>query len=94
MVLEACECAEGNGNVMDRSSRQLSAAHPLSLGIYIRTTVSRHCSKGRNSTRLINDTAQSVLLPAGHCGGSGLGPVSGQREAERVQTVAVGKGNQ
>lgn len=84
-TLKACECAEGDGNVMDKSSRQLSAAHPLSLGIYVRTTISRHGSRSRNSTRLINKRAESVLLPAGHCWGSGTDPVSGQREAERVR---------
>lgn len=84
-TLKACECAEGDGNVMDKSSRQLSAAHPLSLGIYVRTTISRHGSRSRNSTCLINKRAESVLLPAGHCWGSGTDPVSGQREAERVR---------
>lgn len=82
-MLEACECAEGNVNVTDKSSRQLSAAHPLSLRIYVRNPISRHRSKCGNSTRLINKRAKSVLLPAGHCWGSGLDPVSGQREAER-----------
>lgn len=81
-MLEACECAEGNGNVMDKSSRQLSAAHPLSLRIYVHNPISRHSSRHRNSTRLINKRAKSVLLPAGHCRGSGPDPVSGQGHAE------------
>lgn len=82
-MLEARECAEGNGAVMGKSPRQLSAAHPLSLRIYVQNPISRHRSKRGNSTRPRNGRAKSVLRPAGHCWGSGPQTLSGQREAGR-----------
>ncbi|KAM6053717.1 transmembrane protein 74B [Chlamydotis macqueenii] len=93
---EACERAEGSGDVTDKSSRQLSAAHPPSLRIYIHKPISRHGSRRRNSTRRVRSRAKSALLPlgaptaapapargSGDAAGAGGGSMASPRAAER-----------
>ncbi|KAM9178298.1 transmembrane protein 74B [Mergus octosetaceus] len=91
-TLKAWECAEGDGNVMDKSSRQLSAAHPLSLGIYVRTTISSPpgqrlyvCERGGGSMaapraaelRSPVETAATAGNGGGGGGPGGFGPAPG-----------------